>query len=266
MNRVPVVAGQFYPDRAKELRQMIAGYLPGEEAESALAVVSPHAGYVFSGAIAGATFAKVKVPETVVILGPNHRGLGRSAAVYAAGSWETPLGKTPVDTEIAARVLQKCPGAEADDVAHSQEHSLEVQLPFIQYLNPQARIVPICLGHVSLKHLLQFGEALGEIIAGAGQDILLVASTDMTHYEPGSQAREKDMSAIERILDLDPEGLYQTVRDRGITMCGVLPTVVMMSAAKRLGASEACLVRYGNSGEVTGDQNQVVRYAGLIIR
>lgn len=266
MDRSPVVAGQFYPGHSSELEQMVAGFLPEEEKESALAVVSPHAGYIFSGSIAGSTFARVKVPKKILILGPNHHGLGHPAAVYPDGNWETPLGKTPIDTDLAARVLEQCPGATADEQAHSHEHSLEVQLPFVQYLNPQARIVPICLGHVPLDRLLQMGEAIGGIIASDREEILMVASTDMTHYESGEQARDKDMDAIERILDLDPEGLYSTVRERGITMCGVIPTVVMLAAARRLGASEARLVHYGNSGDVTGDQSQVVGYAGLIIR
>jgi MEMO1 family protein len=266
MQRPPAVTGQFYPDQPEQLRQLVERLLVSSEpARPALGVVSPHAGYLYSGAIAGATFAGVKAPSTAVILGPNHHGLGHPAAVFASGSWLTPLGETPVDRHLADRILRECPGVGSDALAHRYEHSLEVQLPFLQVLSPELSIVPICLSHAPLPELLALGESLGALLADSGDDVLVVASSDMTHYEPGETARGKDLKAIENILALDPEGVYRTVRDERISMCGVVPVVVMLAAARRRGAVRAQLVRYGNSGEVTGDQSEVVGYAGVIV-
>lgn len=266
MQRFPAVAGQFYPERPDALRKMVEQFLAAPvEGRPAVGLVSPHAGYVYSGAIAGQTFAQVKVPRRVVILGPNHHGFGHPGAVYASGSWVTPLGETPIDAELAERILERCPGLAADEAAHRHEHSLEVQLPFIQARMPEATIVPICLGHGTLGELLGIGEGLGEVLLERPGEVLMVASSDMTHYESSEAAREKDMLALDRILALDPEGLYRTVADSGISMCGVIPVTVMLAAAKRAGAGKGTLVRYGNSGDVTGDQSQVVGYAGVVI-
>lgn len=266
MQRPFAVAGQFYPDRPDVLRQTVQELLPKVPApQPAVGVMVPHAGYVYSGAIAGETFARVRVPPRVVILGPNHHGIGHRAAVYAAGSWFTPLGETAVDGELADLLLAECPGLGADPAAHRFEHSLEVQLPFIQVLAPRAAIVPVCLGRLSLEDLLTMGEGMGRVLSRFPGEVLLVASTDMTHYEPGDVARKKDRSALDRVLALDPEGLYRTVQDGRISMCGMIPTVLMLAAARQLGATAATLVRYGNSGEVTGDQAQVVGYAGVVV-
>jgi AmmeMemoRadiSam system protein B len=266
MQRQPAVAGQFYPGNPEQLRRTVQQMLPADaKALPALAVMVPHAGYVYSGAIAGETFARVRIPGRVVILGPNHHGLGHPAAVFAEGSWLTPLGESAVDTELAAALLAGCPELAADAAAHRFEHSLEVQLPFLQALAPRAAIVPICLGHLPLGRLLLLGEAIGAVLERFPGETLLVASTDMTHYEEGGAARVKDRHALDRVLALDPEGLYRTVREERISMCGVLPTVTMLAAARRLGAAAASLVRYGNSGDVTGDQAQVVGYAGVVV-
>jgi len=266
MQRPPAVAGQFYPDQPDQLRRLVERLLTSPEpGQPAFGVMSPHAGYLYSGTIAGATFAGVKAPKTAVILGPNHHGLGHPAAVFASGSWLTPLGETAIDRQLADRILRECPGVASDVLAHRYEHSLEVQLPFLQVRSPELSIVPICLSHAPLPQLLALGETLGAILAEAGDDTLVVASSDMTHYEPGETARNKDMKIIERILAFDAEGVYQTVRDERISMCGVVPVVVMLAAARRQGADHAKLVRYGNSGEVTGDQSEVVGYAGVIV-
>ncbi len=265
MDRQPAVAGQFYPGQEQQLRDMVAGFMPQTQNRRALGIVSPHAGYLYSGAIAGETFAQIHIPDRVLILGPNHHGVGSGAAVDAAGAWVTPLGRTPIDGELAQTLVENCSLLSADESAHRFEHSLEVQLPFVQYLNPRARIVPICFSRFPLASLIQLGEELGDTLKKHADDILVVASSDMTHYESGEQAREKDTAAIERILDLDPEGLFQVVAQRHITMCGMIPTVVMLAACRRLGAKQASLVRYGNSGEVTGDQREVVGYAGLLV-
>lgn len=267
MQREPAVAGQFYPGRPDALRTMMQALMPTQrQVQPAVGIVSPHAGYVYSGAIAGQVFARVKVPSRVVILGPNHRGVGPAASLFAAGRWKTPLGDSAIDEDLAAAIVKQCPDIVADEVAHRSEHSLEVQLPFVQALAPEARIVPLCLGHLSLTQLLGLGQALGRILSPLGDDVLIVASSDMTHYEPGEVAREKDMDALEHVLELDPEGLYRTVVDRRISMCGVMPTVVMLAAAREMGATTTEMIAYGNSGDVTGDQSSVVGYAGVVVR
>jgi len=266
MDRHPAVAGQFYPDRPEKLRQTLKQLVPeGGVPKKAMAIMVPHAGYIYSGAIAGETFARVNVPSRVIVLGPNHHGAGHPAAIYPSGNWLMPLGPVAVDAELASLLLQNCPGLQADESAHRFEHSLEVQVPFIQHLNPQAAIVPICLGHLGLEDLLAMGRDLGRVLARFGQEVLLVASSDMTHYEPGEVAKEKDRRALDRVLALDPEGLYRTVREGRISMCGFIPTVMMLAAVAEMGATSANLVRYGNSGDVTGDQAEVVGYAGVLV-
>lgn len=266
MQRLPSVAGQFYPDHSDSLRKTVKDLLASpQERRTAIGLVVPHAGYLYSGAIAGQTFARVVIPRHVVILGPNHHGYGHPAAVYASGTWMSPLGTTVIDSVLAQSILDGCPRLASDETAHRYEHSLEVILPFIQVLAPDAAIVPICLGHLSLDDLLALGESLGKVLASAGEEVLLVASSDMTHYESGDIARQKDMLALQMVLELDPAGLYRTVAAQKITMCGVIPVTVMLAAARWLGAAKATLVRYGNSGDVTGDQSQVVGYAGVMI-
>jgi AmmeMemoRadiSam system protein B len=266
MQRQPAVAGQFYPGKPESLRKMLSELIPGSSNKRpACGILSPHAGYVYSGSIAGKTFSQVEIPPRIVILGPNHHGFGPPAAVYPSGTWLTPLGKIGIDSRLAQDILKSCPGMTADEGAHRFEHSLEVQVPFIQTLAPDAAIVPICLGSSPLENLLEMGMSLGDLLSGQGQKVLMVASSDMTHYEPGAVAREKDQRALDRILDLDPAGLFRTVREGEISMCGVVPVVVMLAAARQMDAKKATLVHYGNSGDVTGDQSQVVGYAGVIV-
>jgi AmmeMemoRadiSam system protein B len=267
MLRRPAVADQFYPGDPSSLRYMIDGYLKDHlEPQKALVAVSPHAGYVYSGRVAGKVLGGVLIPRRVVVLGPNHRGMGADAAVMSEGSWLTPLGQVDLDADLAALLRQNCALVEDDSMAHQFEHSLEVQVPFLQVLNPDFLLTPICLGHLGYNDCLEVGQGLAKTIATIGEEVLMVASTDMTHYESADAAKEKDTKAIERILALDPQGLYDTVRGLGITMCGVLPTTVAMIAAKELGATEVELVAYTNSGETSGDYQQVVGYAGLIIK
>jgi AmmeMemoRadiSam system protein B len=265
MDRSPAVSGQFYPARPVELRRQVIGFLAAAQTRAALGVIAPHAGYIYSGAIAGEVYCRVRVPGRVIILGPNHHGRGHPAAVYPEGNWITPLGEVPVDAAFAARLLAACPVTGADTAAHRMEHSLEVQLPFLQLCRPGLQIVPLCLSHLPLAQLLELGAGLGRLIQAENDPTLIVASSDMTHYEPGPVARDKDRQALDRVTALDPSGLYHTVREGGITMCGVLPTVVMLAAARQLGASSAELIRYGNSGDVTGDQQEVVGYAGVAV-
>jgi AmmeMemoRadiSam system protein B len=266
MLRSAVVAGQFYPGQKEGLLEAVDALMsPEVSAQSTIAVMSPHAGYIYSGGVAGQTFSGMKIPDEVVILGPNHTGRGHMAAVYASGAWETPLGQTNISAELAKRVLAECPMTAEDSVAHRFEHSLEVQLPFLQFLSPQSSIVPVCISRMPLEMLLQLGDGLARAMSSCTSAPLIVASSDMTHYESGKIAREKDFLALDKVLALDPEGLYEVVHEHSISMCGVLPTVVMLQAALALGAENAELIAYSNSGDVTGDQSEVVGYAGVRI-
>jgi AmmeMemoRadiSam system protein B len=266
MLRSAVVAGQFYPGQRDALLEALGSLLVAELPEKkAIAVMSPHAGYIYSGGVAGKTFSSVAIPDQVVILGPNHHGRGHTAAVYASGAWETPLGQVSIASALARRILAECQITAEDTIAHRFEHSLEVQLPFLQFRAPHVSIVPVCISRMPLDLLLQLGDGLARAMQAGDPAPLIVASTDMTHYESGKTARRKDFQALEKVLALDPEGLYQVVQGEGISMCGVLPTVVMLRAALALGASEAELVAYSNSGDVTGDQSEVVGYAGVRI-
>jgi hypothetical protein len=264
MEREPAVAGRFYPadpDRlASEVRRLL-GDSPGEQPVRALGVLAPHAGYVYSGAIAGATFARVEVPRRVVVLCPNHTGLGQPVALWPDGAFETPLGRAAIDPDLAA-ALAECPLVTTDRAAHRHEHALEVQLPFLLARRPDLRIAPLCLGPLTLDDCRELGAAIAE---AAGPGALVVASSDMSHYISAAEARRLDHRALERVLALDPEGLYETVRAEEITMCGVIPATVMLFAVRQLGARVATLVRYGNSGDVTGDARSVVGYAGVVV-
>jgi AmmeMemoRadiSam system protein B len=272
--RPPLVAGQFYPGTRGSLLAVLDRCIPsGVKAEKAIGLVAPHAGYLYSGATAGAAFARAVIPERVAVLAPNHTGTGEPIAVWARGAWSTPLGEIPVDEELTGALLRRCPEATDDRTAHfvddqfsRQEHSLEVQLPFIQRLNPAARILPVCVGTHDKRALASLGDALAEVVRGAPGEVLIVASSDMTHFEPAAQARTKDDLAIARVRALDPEGLLATVRKHSISMCGVAPVAAMLWAAKSLGAKECELVDYSHSGMVTGDHSEVVGYAGLVVR
>lgn len=267
MLRKPAVAGYFYQGTADGLRRQVGGLLsPGAERVRALGIVSPHAGLVYSGPVAGAVYSRVELPGTFVLIGPNHTGLGAAVSLMATGSWETPLGRVAIDEELAAAVLARSPRIQDDSLAHLREHSLEVQLPFIQYFKPDFRIVPVQMLDVRLETCKEVGQAVAGAIAERGKDgALVVASSDMTHYESAREAGEKDEKAIREMLRLDPDGLYRTVRDNGISMCGFGPAVAMLTACRELGATRAELVKYANSGEASGDYEKVVGYAGIVI-
>lgn len=266
MFRSPAVAGRFYPAEREQLHSEVSAYLRRGEAARAIGIVSPHAGYVFSGGIAGETFSKVEVPDTVVVLGPNHYGVGAPLALWQGEGWETPLGKISIDQLRGERLLELCHELEVDCQAHRQEHSLEVQVPFIQTINPAASLVAIAVGMTPLSSLKHLGEALAVLVNEAGGQILVVASSDMTHFESAESAAQKDRLALEHVTSLDPEGLFRTVRDQHISMCGVLPVVAMLYAARQLGSDQATLVRYGTSAQATGDYEDVVGYAGVVVR
>src|SRR3989442_71792 len=231
----------------------------------AIAVIGPHAGYIYSGKVAGETYQQADLPGKFIILCPNHTGRGAQVAIMSEGSWRTPLGDVPIDAEIAQKLKEASPLFEEDTAAHQLEHSLEVHLPFLQYLKGNLSFVPINVGTSELAGLQEIGSAVAQVVKSAREPILIISSTDMTHYESADRAREKDQRAIQAMLDLDAQKLFDTVHGYRITMCGYAPTTATLFASNRLGARKAELVRYANSGDVTGDYGSVVGYAGLIV-
>lgn len=264
--REPAVAGRFYPASRERMEAELSGFLAGtEQREPAIAVVAPHAGWMYSGAIAGAAYATVAVPPRVIVLCPNHTGRGVRRSLWSTGAWRIPGGDVPVDAELASS-LRDAARLQEDELAHLSEHAIEVQLPFLRALQPKLSIVPVTLAGLSLDECRQIGEGLATAVRGAASDVLLVASTDMSHYISAADAERLDKLALERVQALDPEGLYDVVRKHEISMCGYIPTTVVLTAANALGAKRASLVRYGNSGETSGDFSHVVGYAGLVVR
>jgi AmmeMemoRadiSam system protein B len=264
--RMPAVAGRFYPGLPAKLDAEVARMLDAAHAEPApaLAVVVPHAGYLYSGAIAAETFARVIVPRTAIVLCPNHTGQGARRALWASGAWRLPGGDLRVDEELAEE-LRDPAALQIDEAAHLLEHAVEVQLPLLRARNPEVRIVPICLAGMTALECQALGEAIASVVAPRGDTVLLVASTDMSHYTSADRARERDARALERIEAIDAAGLFTVVRDYDISMCGVIPTTVVLAAARALGARSATRVRYGNSGETSGAFDRVVGYAGFVI-
>jgi hypothetical protein len=265
--RRAAVAGYFYPrDPAALKRRMIQLLSPDQPRKKALAVVSPHAGYDYSGPVAGAVFSSVEMPETFIILAPSHRSIGSIFAIMKDGVWETPLGDVSIQTELAESLARRSARISVDPEAHEAEHALEVQLPFIQSLTTAPSIVPVAVSVLArAEDLLELGHAVAASVRDFGRDVLLVASTDMSHYISAAEARIKDFLAIRKILDLDPGGLIEIVRDEDISMCGFQPTAAVLIAALDLGATKADLIMYATSGDRTGNQSEVVGYAGIRI-
>lgn len=264
--RLPAVAGSFYEAQPQRLEGDVRRFLGSEATPGrAIGAIVPHAGYVYSGPVAGAVYARLRIPTSVVVLCPNHTGRGAAAALDPSDAWRTPLGDVPLDRRLADRVLALAPAVEEDPEAHRREHSLEVQLPFLRHLRPDVRLVPICIREPSLALCREIGEALATVVAEEEEPPLLLASSDMNHYEPRRIGRPKDDLALERIEALDPDGLFETVLRRSITMCGFLPATALLSAARRLGARSAEVVARRDSGDETGDDSTVVGYAGVVI-
>jgi len=266
--RIPAVAGQFYPASANSLRKQIKDFLPGKiPLRESIGCIMPHAGYVYSGKVAVNTAGRVVVKENVILLGPNHTGLGQPFSIMDKGSWQTPLGVSDINHDLAAAIMSRSDFLESDGLAHVREHSLEVELPILQYFRNDVNIVPIAFGADDFDALVDVGKAVAGAVKALKLEkkILLVASSDMTHYEPAAQARAKDMQALEAVAALDAKGLWQIVHKLGLTMCGYMPVIAMITAAKELGAVKGELVEYSNSGDVTGDDSSVVGYAGVIV-
>jgi MEMO1 family protein len=268
MIRLPAVAGRFYPDNPTRLRLELNTFLSpssGEKKSRAIACLVPHAGYMYSGGVAGEVYSRIEIPRRVILIGPRHYPQGSPLAIISDGAWQTPLGMAPIDHLLSEKIVDAFPESREDELAHSKEHALEVQLPFLQQIAPSFAFVPIVIGPAQCSTLERLGRALATVIAEGKEPTLLVASSDMNHYESDAVTRVKDRKAIEQILALDPRKLFNTVRDEQISMCGYAAAVVVLFAAKELGATHAELLRYATSGEVNGDMQEVVGYAGMVI-
>ena len=267
MLRPPAVAGRFYPDDPAELTRQIASFASSAEGPPcpAFACLVPHAGYRYSGHVAGTVYARVKLPRRFLLLGPRHFPRGKPQAILSEGSWETPLGQAEIDTELARDLKSAYPQLCEDGVAHQTEHAIEVQLPFLQSLAGDFRFVPIALGPTDYVQLESLGHAIAGVLRRQHEPVLMIATSDMNHYESDEITRRKDGLAIERVLALDAAGLFEVVRREAISMCGFGPAVSMLTAARLLGATRATLVRYATSGDINGDRNEVVGYAGVIV-
>ncbi len=259
----------FYPSSEARLRESVQSFLRStSDSEPAIGIVSPHAGYIYSGPTAGSVFSRVSVPGTVVILAPNHTGRGSAyggASIIPRGAFVTPLGEVPVEDSLANDLLERSSLIREDPAAHEEEHSLEVQLPFLQVLRKDVSIVPLVTNYDSYGPARAVGEALAGAIGDSSSDTLILASSDMTHYRPRDVTKRLDKLAIERIEELDPEGLLRVTKEEGITMCGRAPVATMLVAAKLLGATGAALIDYTDSGDASGDTSRVVGYAGIVV-
>jgi hypothetical protein len=267
MLRLPAVAGRFYPSNPEELTALVREYSrpdPRHAPVPVKACLVPHAGYVYSGHVAGAVLARIALPEKIIVLGVRHYPRGEQAAILSSGAWRTPLGDASVDEELALALREACPLLREDSVAHSGEHSLEVQLPFLQVLAPGFTFVPVALGTVRFESLVSVGEAVARMLENSNGNVLLLTSSDLNHYEDDATTRRKDQKAIDRMLALDARGLYDTCRDEKISMCGLGPAVAMLTALNALGAKKSELVKHATSADVSGDRDQVVGYAGMI--
>jgi len=265
--RQPAVADRFYPGSPGPLRQTIGELLDADtesSKEDAIAAISPHAGYIYSGRLAAKTLNSILIPETVIIIGTNHHGAGAPIAL-SAESWDMPFGPVNIDTEVSSILLAESSHILLDEKAHTHEHSLEVQIPFLQYLQKNLSIVPLVISRISLSTCREVGEALAHAVKQSGKKVLLLASTDMSHYESRKTAEKKDHLALQCVEEMEPEKLYRTVLDNKISMCGFIPVTITLFAARMLGAASTKLIGYTDSGYVSGDTDQVVGYAGLTI-
>ncbi|MDZ7760007.1 MAG: AmmeMemoRadiSam system protein B [Desulfovermiculus sp.] len=268
MDRKPVVAGQFYPGSKQEWEGKVREYLLSEtrgDTIQAKLVMLPHAGHIFSGHVAGATLAKVNLPSSVLLLGPNHTGQGEAVAVWPDGNWLLPDAHLEVDADLARAIIESDPTLAADDQAHRSEHSLEVLLPFLWARDPQTKIVPVCISLPDKDKLDRLAENIAHVLKAWHSDVGLVVSSDMSHFLPEDEAKAQDDMALQAILDLDPDKLLEVVARHRISMCGILPMFVGLKIASALGAKQAELVRYATSGDVIGDRSHVVGYAGVIV-
>ncbi len=265
--RNPAVAGRFYSADPIRLVEDIKAYTNNSSTkESALGIISPHAGFMYSGEVAGSVYSSIKIPETVILVGPNHTGEGPSASIMTKGYWKSPFGSIKIDEKLAQILTDREPIFKKDAQAHIKEHSLETQLPFLQFFQKNLKIVPICLKRIGLDQSTQIGQTIADSIKEYNKEVLIVASSDMSHFESHDSTVKKDRLAIDHILALDPKGLYATVQEKRITMCGINPAICMLTACAKMESKKADLIQYKTSGEVNGDMERVVGYAGITVR
>ena len=266
--RSAVVAGHFYPGSRTSLLREVESLIDSKaKKRDAVGVVSPHAGYAYSGSVAGSVLSAIAPKGNYVILGPNHTGLGERFGLDTSHSWMTPLGEARLNRALADAIRKNSRSIKDDFLSHAHEHSIEVQIPFLQVLQENFEFVPITVSYADLDAYREAGKAIAKAVKDLAleKDVTIIASSDMTHYEPQEEAKKKDAIAIEAVLALDEKRLVERVAEMDITMCGFAPTAIMIVAAKELGAKSARLVRYQTSGDTSGDYSSVVGYAGIII-
>ena len=261
--RSPAVAGQFYPGSQDELRRQLDEMFSGvlKEELTVLGAVVPHAGYVYSGAVAAEVYARLPLRQTYVILGPNHHGMGAPVAL-SRDSWRTPLGSVPVDLELADALMGTI--IDQDELAHRHEHSIEVQIPFLQSRFSNFMILPIAMGLQDEETAVEVGSVLAKAVRDLKRDVTFIASSDFTHYEPQEVARKVDAGLIEAILNMDVPELYGRIYRHNATACGYGPIAATITATRELGAISGKLLRYATSGDVIGDYAQVVGYGAIV--
>ncbi len=266
MIRNPVVAGQFYPGGRSQLRSMLKEMVDEKVVkEEVIGLLSPHAGYPYSGPVAGATISRIKFKDTFIIMGPNHTGSGKPFSIMTEGTWKTPLGDVEIDSELGRHILGNSKYMEEDSLAHQFEHCIEVQLPFLQYFKPDIKLVPIVFSHARGAVYKEIGKEIAKAIKELNKEVVIMASSDLNHYEPQEAAMRKDTQVIEAMLALNEDELLKRVQESDITMCGYGAAISLISAAKEFGATRAELVKYQTSGDAIGDYSSVVGYAGIII-
>jgi MEMO1 family protein len=267
--RPPAVAGTFYEGTPDRLRAQVAACIeanPRPPAEEGfIGAVVPHAGLMYSGHVAAAFYALAALPRKYIILCPNHTGAGHSAAINREGAWRTPLGEVAIDTALADALMARTKLLGDDWRAHAREHSLEVQLPFLQQLVGSFTFVPICIGAHRYDYCEEIGDAIAEVVQSVDEPIAILASSDLNHYEDQQTTLRKDQLAINAVLALDPRELWRVVDQMDVSMCGFLPTTTMLIAAQKLGARQAKLIKHATSGDVNGDYSHVVGYAAMLV-
>jgi AmmeMemoRadiSam system protein B len=267
--RRPAVAGRFYPKDADSLRREVDDYLTRGGGDhmprAAAAVMAPHAGYVYSGGIAGQLFARIEVPPRVIILCPNHTGVGSRVAIIRDGAVSIPGADIPVDSDLADELIGEIDDADDDRAAHQNEHAIEVELPFLLARQPDLRIVPIVLSSLGESAAIEVGHAIHRATSKLDEPVLVVASSDMSHFLPDDEARAVDHQALEPLLAFDPAGLYRTVSENHISMCGFIPATAMLAYARARSLDAPELIGYATSGDAFGDYSRVVGYAGVAV-
>ncbi len=265
MIRNPAAAGSFYPGTKAALQKDVERYLlKVSDKIDAIGIMSPHAGYPYSGSVAGATLSSVELKDTCIIMGPNHTGEGRPFSIMTEGIWRLPSGDCEIDSVLAKSILDNSDYLEEDEAAHRGEHSVEVQIPFLQALKGKIKIVPMVIADAGVEVYRSIGKSIAKSLKEK-YAATIIASSDLTHYEPYDVAAEKDKKTMDAVMNLDEAGLLKVIREYDISMCGYAPTCVMLAAAKELGATKAKMIKYSTSGETTGDHTAVVGYGGIVV-